>query len=178
MSAPTFNPPVTCLLCGAPASPGARFCARCGALLPDAPSAAQSPELDLEQLFTLQGRIGRSEFFVTAVVLSLLYVFALGLLAALSGNILGVVLGGALCVAAAFALTAAAIKRLHDAGTSGWPAIVVLIPFIGWFVILVLALIGPSSGQNAYGDPHNGSLRPVGFDASASHSVWSRHEHD
>jgi uncharacterized membrane protein YhaH (DUF805 family) len=161
MSAPTFALPETCLVCATPFSPGDRFCGACGALLPEMPVAEASNDLDFERLFTHQGRIGRLEFLVTAIVLSLFLVIALGLLAAMSGNILGVVLGALLTGAAGFALACATIKRLHDFDTTGWLAALALIPLLGWVFILVVALIGPSTGRNRYGLPNDGSLRPV-----------------
>jgi uncharacterized membrane protein YhaH (DUF805 family) len=160
MSGQAPDAPVSCLACGFPATPDDRFCAECGALLPKTPVASTSKELDFEQLFSYQGRIGRLEFLLTAVVLSLFLIIALGLLAAMSGNILGIVLGVVLIGAAGFALACATIKRLHDFDTNGWPAALALIPVLGWVFILIFALIGPTTGQNRYGLPSDGSLRP------------------
>lgn len=161
MSAPIPGTPRACLVCGTPAAPDDRFCGACGALLPDLPNAHPSAnELDLERLFSHEGRIGRREYLLTAFVLSLFLIIALGLLAAMSGNVLGVVLGVVLSGTAAFALACATVKRLHDTNTTGWPAVIALIPLIGWAFVLALVLIGPTRGQNAYGIPHNGSLRP------------------
>ncbi len=152
---------VSCLVCGTPASPDDRFCGACGALLPDRRAARSTAnDLDLERLFSHEGRIGRREFLLTALVLSLFLIMALGLLAALSSNILGVLLGLLLTGAAAFALACASIKRLHDINTSGWLAIIAVIPLIGWVFVLVLALIGPANDQNAYGAPDSGSVSP------------------
>jgi uncharacterized membrane protein YhaH (DUF805 family) len=151
---------VPCPVCETPAAPDDRFCAGCGALLPDTSSLPASRQLDLEGLFSPEGRIGRLEFLLTAVVLSFFLSIALGLLAAMNGNIVGILLGGALSAAAAFALVCCAIKRLHDVDTSGWLAVIALIPLVGWVFLLVLALIGPTQGQNIYGPPHGGSLRP------------------
>jgi uncharacterized membrane protein YhaH (DUF805 family) len=128
--------------------------------LPEPPVTVTGRALDLEQLFTHKGRIGRLEFLLTAVVLSLFLIIALGLLAAMSGNILGIVLGVLLTGAAGFALACATIKRLHDFDTNGWPAALALIPVLGWAFILIFALIGPTTGQNRYGLPNDGSLRP------------------
>lgn len=160
MSALATDAAVACLVCGTPAVPGDQFCGACGALLPETPVVGASQELDFEQLFTYQGRIGRLEFLLTAVVLSLFLVIALGLLAAMNGNILGVALGGALTGAAGFALICTTIKRLHDVDTTGWLAVIALIPLVGWVFVLVLALIGPTTDQNRYGLPNGGSLRP------------------
>ena len=150
---------VVCLVCETPAFHGDRFCEACGALLPESAIAQPTPTLDLEQLFSHTGRIGRLEYLVSAVILTLFLLLALGLLAAMIDNILGVVLGGALVVAAAFALTCATIKRLHDINTTGWLAAIGVIPLVGWVFIVVLALIGPGKEQNTYGLPEGGSIQ-------------------
>lgn len=161
MSATAELVPFACLVCGALASPGDRFCGACGALLPDRPAARPAADkLELEWLFVYQGRIGRLEFLLTGVVLSLFLIMALGLVAALSDNILGVLLGLLLTGATAFALACASIKRLHDIDTTGWLAIIAVIPMIGWVFVPILALIGSTRGQNAYGAPDGGSVRP------------------
>jgi len=45
---------------------------------------------------------------------------------------------------------AAASRRLRDTGRSGWFQLIVLIPLIGW-IILIVWLIPPSDGPNEYG---------------------------
>jgi uncharacterized membrane protein YhaH (DUF805 family) len=45
---------------------------------------------------------------------------------------------------------AAAIRRLHDTGKSGWMILFGLIPFVG-FIILIVFYVQPSDGSNAYG---------------------------
>lgn len=48
----------------------------------------------------------------------------------------------------------ATVRRLHDTGRSGWYALLVLVPLLGWIVLLVLAAQDGSPGHNAYGpDP-------------------------
>ncbi len=160
MTTPKPDAPIACLLCESLASPADLFCSACGALLPDSPSATAEQQLDLELLFSYRGRIGRREYLITAIVLSVFLVVALGLLAAMSGSIFGAMLGGILSLNAAFALTCATIKRLHDIDTTGWLSLIGLVPVIGWVFIVVLALIAPSKEQNTYGLPHGGSIRP------------------
>ncbi len=43
-------------------------------------------------------------------------------------------------------------RRLHDIGKSAWYLLIMLIPFIGWLV-LVYFCAQPSDGPNAYGNP-------------------------
>ena len=42
------------------------------------------------------------------------------------------------------------VRRLHDTGRTGWWVLIGLIPFIGWIVLLIFALLD-STGDNEYG---------------------------
>ncbi len=46
---------------------------------------------------------------------------------------------------------AVAVRRLHDAGRSGWMVLIGLIPFIGSIWLFVLLVIDSKSGENKYG---------------------------
>jgi uncharacterized membrane protein YhaH (DUF805 family) len=156
---------VSCLVCETPAAQDDRFCGACGALLPDRPAARSTAnELDLERLFVHQGRIGRLEFLLTAVVLNFFLLMALGLLVGLSENILGILLGLVLTGAAGFALACASIKRMRDTNMPSWLAVamafIAVIPMIGWMFGFMFAIIGPDNRQNPHGAPGSGSVRP------------------
>jgi len=43
-------------------------------------------------------------------------------------------------------------RRLHDIGKSGWWQLVILIPYIGWIVFLIFAVIKSDPMQNKYGE--------------------------
>ena len=59
-------------------------------------------------------------------------------------------------VAGFWAQLALAAKRWHDAGTSGWLALLSLIPGVHVIVFLILCLIPPTHGPNQYGpDPRS-----------------------
>lgn len=47
---------------------------------------------------------------------------------------------------------AAAARRLHDTGRTGWLQLIVLIPLIGW-LILIYFLAQPGEGENRFGAP-------------------------
>ncbi len=47
---------------------------------------------------------------------------------------------------------AVTIRRLHDAGLSGWYFWVILIPFVGGLVLTFLMIL-PSTGRNRFGAP-------------------------
>jgi uncharacterized membrane protein YhaH (DUF805 family) len=49
---------------------------------------------------------------------------------------------------------AVTVRRLHDQDKSGWFALLSFIPYIGWVIVLVLAFLPGTSGENDYGfDP-------------------------
>ena len=58
------------------------------------------------------------------------------------------------------ALTA---RRLHDTGKSGWWQLIVLIPFIGWLILLVLLVLKGDQEANQYGpSPYGAETTPTG----------------
>ncbi|WP_197412552.1 DUF805 domain-containing protein [Novosphingobium sp. Fuku2-ISO-50] len=49
---------------------------------------------------------------------------------------------------------AVTVRRLHDQDRSGWLLLLGLIPFLGWFALLVLMCLEGTHGANSYGpDP-------------------------
>lgn len=63
------------------------------------------------------------------------------------------------------------IRRLHDTNRSGWWAFLLLIPFIGFIVILVFLLLESTPGDNKYGPNPNGASIPTSVDAHSSTST-------
>lgn len=147
-----------CPSCGAPAGPEARYCNACGTHLQESTLLPNQP-LRLELLFSREGRIGRLEYFLSGLVLTVMWTVALGLTSALTGNLFGVFLGLLLVAAASLALVCAGSKRLHDAAMSDRIAVVGFIPLVNWIFLIVLSLIGPSQGSNRYGVEHSGTIR-------------------
>jgi uncharacterized membrane protein YhaH (DUF805 family) len=43
------------------------------------------------------------------------------------------------------------VRRLHDSGKSGWWLLLNLIPYIGWFVILIFTCFDSNPGENKWG---------------------------
>lgn len=51
---------------------------------------------------------------------------------------------------------AVSVRRLHDQDRSGWLLLLWLIPFMGWFALLVLMCLDGTRGANRFGpDPKN-----------------------
>ncbi len=44
-------------------------------------------------------------------------------------------------------------RRLHDTGNSGWWLLIQLIPYLGFFVLLIFMALPGNSGPNKYGPP-------------------------
>jgi len=54
---------------------------------------------------------------------------------------------------------AVTVRRLHDTDRSGWWLLLVLIPLIGWAVLLVFMILDGTPGDNRFGpDPKEESL--------------------
>jgi uncharacterized membrane protein YhaH (DUF805 family) len=86
------------------------------------------------------GRATRSEYwwFVLFIVL-----VGAGL------SMISEVVGGLFYLATLLPSIAAAARRLHDTNRSGWMQLIVLIPLIGWIIVIVL-LAQEGSGSNRF----------------------------
>ena len=47
-------------------------------------------------------------------------------------------------------------RRLHDTGRTGWWLLLVLVPVIGWIILLVFMLESTKAGGDKYGPPGGG----------------------
>jgi uncharacterized membrane protein YhaH (DUF805 family) len=101
-----------------------------------------------ERYALFEGRSGRAEFWwytlahvIVGVILSVLqytsWVFwVLGILWTLALLIPSIAVG---------------VRRLHDAGNSGWFLLLVLIPIIGFIILIVMFAQEGTSGPNEHG---------------------------
>jgi uncharacterized membrane protein YhaH (DUF805 family) len=72
-----------------------------------------------------------------------------GVLGSIGSALLGIVLLGTFVP-----LLAAAVRRLHDTGKSGWFYLLCLVPFVGGIAVIVLLALPGESGPNRFGpDP-------------------------
>ena len=55
---------------------------------------------------------------------------------------------------------AVAVRRLHDQDRSGWLMLFGLIPFLGWFALLVLMCLEGTRGPNRFGSDPKGRIDP------------------
>lgn len=52
-----------------------------------------------------------------------------------------------------FPALALGARRLHDIGRSGWWLLFILLPIIGWALLLVFAILPSNEGENSHGEP-------------------------
>lgn len=57
---------------------------------------------------------------------------------------------------------AVSVRRLHDQDRSGWLLLLVLVPFLGWFALLVLFCLEGTRGPNRYGSDPKGRVETTG----------------
>lgn len=97
----------------------------------------------LSKYADFSGRATRSEYwwFVLAIVLGSIVTSLIGDLV-YAIFVLGTIVPS----------IAAAARRLHDTGRSGWLQLIVLIPLIGWLIVIYF-LAQPGEDANRFGEP-------------------------
>lgn len=100
-----------------------------------------------------QGRATRAEYWWFFLSYVIVYFLAF----VLAGVIESMALVWIAVLAYFLPLLAAAVRRLHDTGRSGWWYLIALVPLVG-FIILIVFLAGEGNpGQNEYGPPPGGN---------------------
>lgn len=103
--------------------------------------------LALKKYAEFSGRAHRTEYWMFFLI-NFLIGIAIGFLdGALGTQILGLIYALALLIPG----LAAAVRRLHDTGRSGWWVLIVLIPVLGAIVLIVLLAMPTQGGANEYG---------------------------
>lgn len=110
-----------------------------------------------EHYLDFKGRARRQEYWmfvlistIISLTLTLIDNFA-GLMYASSGLLSSVY--GLLVSIPSLAVT---VRRLHDAGKSGWYYLLILLPIIGWIWIIVLLCKDSEHGANKWGENPKG----------------------
>ncbi|WP_349370036.1 DUF805 domain-containing protein [Salinarimonas sp.] len=98
-----------------------------------------------------QGRARRKEYWSYVLFSFLIIVGATFVAALLFGEELGNVVNGLLGLAFLLPGLAALVRRLHDGGYSGWLVLLLLIPFLGFVALLVLAVLPTEPRPNKHG---------------------------
>ena len=108
----------------------------------------------LKQYADFKGRARRKEYWMFFLFNM---IFAFG--AAILDNVIGTaspklgygILYGLYALAVFIPGLAAAVRRLHDVGKSGWMMFIALIPLIGAIWLIVLMVTDSNPGENQYG---------------------------
>lgn len=93
------------------------------------------------------GRARREEYWMF-FLFNVIAIVVLGAIDAMIG--LGL-LGFVYAVAVFIPGLAVTVRRLHDSGRTGWWALIGLVPFIGFVILLIFMVLDSEPGDNAYG---------------------------
>ena len=120
---------------------------------------------------TFSGRAARSEFWYFALFCFVGGLFLSGLDAILFGWMSGDVrvLGAIFSLVTVLPSISVAVRRLHDTERSGWWWWLVLIPIVGWIILIIWYATEGTKGDNDYGaDPLSGSDGGAGISHRSS----------
>jgi uncharacterized membrane protein YhaH (DUF805 family) len=113
----------------------------------------------LKKYAIFNGRAGRTEYWMF-ILFSLLVSIVLGIFDKFlfpEGVLREIgILGSIYSLAVLLPSLAVSVRRLHDTNRSGWWLLLILIPVIGFIVLLVFFLEKSTSGENKYGSNSNG----------------------
>lgn len=68
----------------------------------------------------------------------------------------GNLVSGAFWLGSLIPSLAVSVRRLHDQDRTGWLLLLWLIPFLGWFALIVLMLLDGTPGNNRFGPDTKG----------------------
>jgi uncharacterized membrane protein YhaH (DUF805 family) len=136
---------------------------------PGARSFSEAKEMTLSQmLFSLQGRITRSQYWLYSISKTVILFGIIGGLAAIFGDAIGkddtvtAIFGGvALVFYVLFVWMSICIqgKRCHDRNRSAWFIFISLIPLVGAIWLLIeLGFLDGTQGENQYGPSPKGII--------------------
>lgn len=116
-------------------------------------------------LFSFRGRLRRSRYLLTllAAPLALWFAPAVGaeVLFWLGFDTPIMLATSVAMVAVVLALAAMTVRRLHDIGTTGFWALALLAPWVGWLIYLLIMFWPSQDGDNRYGpDPYPAEAAP------------------
>lgn len=106
---------------------------------------------------TWQGRARRSEFWWFALfVFGGNFVLGIGSTLMIGYGTGGSFLGGIFALGTFLPYLSVLVRRLHDTDKSGWWFWVVLVPLVGWIILIVLLSLDGTHGDNRYSsDPRD-----------------------
>jgi uncharacterized membrane protein YhaH (DUF805 family) len=105
----------------------------------------------LRQYAVFDGRARRKEYWMF-VLFNIVIAAAL----AIVGRVVGLdgALRGLYVLGVLIPSLAVSVRRMHDTGRSGWWLLVVLVPLVGWLIVLYFMAQAGETGGNSHGpDP-------------------------
>lgn len=122
---------------------------------PDADDGTYEPKI-----FSVHGRIGRLRYLAYSWLTMVIISMVAGTLAAILVPILGgkntvgmIVMAVCLYVPIIAVSLIMTKRRLNDLDNSGWLGLLMLVPFVNFFMGLYLIFAGGTKGANSYGPP-------------------------
>ena len=106
--------------------------------------------LQIENVTNFQGRASLSAYWWYALALFIVNAFLEIFSVAIGSVALSLLVDLAVFVVGLSALSVA-VRRMHDTDKSGWMLLIGLIPFVGWIVVLIFALLPGTPNQNRFG---------------------------
>lgn len=113
--------------------------------------------------FDFKGRATRKEYWMFALFYLVIYILLSIVDYMIGMQILTFLFSLALLVPH----IALAARRLHDTGKSGWWQVIVLVPFVGWVIAIVLLALKGHDTDNKYGPYPYGASSAVPTPAPA-----------
>src|SRR5882672_1267864 len=102
----------------------------------------------LKKYAVFEGRARRKEYWMF-FLFNLIISIVIGIIEAMVGS--PGVIGALYALAVLLPSIGVTVRRLHDTGRTGWWILVVLIPLVGWIVLLVFMVFDSQPGGNEYG---------------------------
>ena len=102
----------------------------------------------LKKYAVFKGRARRKEYWMFLLVNTIISFF-IGIIGGVAG--IQEILGSLYTLAVIIPGTAVAIRRLHDTGRSGWWQFLVIVPILGWILLLIWLVKDSDEGHNKYG---------------------------
>ena len=112
--------------------------------------------MELANLFNADGRIGRKDWIIWSVGISIIFAIIGYLL-----NDEGSTVQAILSIIAGIAGIFMGIKRLHDLDRSGWFYLLALVPIVNFFFVIYLWIWKGDEGDNRFGAPNSGTPFPT-----------------
>ena len=109
-----------------------------------------------QKFATISGRARRSEYWFWYLFTTIVSGLATWIQGSDHYGLTGIV--GAVFLIPGLAV---AVRRMHDAGRSGWYLLMSLIPLVGWIFVLVALCTDSVPGTNAYGENPKGQRDPA-----------------